>query len=45
MILQQDKYFKCIKKLKQEDRFACSNAVLSAGGFKEVNVNIFNRGD
>lgn len=33
------------QKLKQEDRFACSNAVLSAGGFKEVNVNIFNRGD
>lgn len=33
------------QKLKQEDRFACSNAVLSAEGFKEVNVNIFNRGD
>ena len=33
------------QKLKQEDRFAWSNAVLSAGGFKEVNVNIFNRGD
>lgn len=25
------------QKLKQEDRFACSNAVLSAGGLEGVN--------
>lgn len=31
--------------LKQKDRIACNNAVLSAGGLEGVSANIFNGGD